>query len=172
MNYSVNSEGPTVPEGNTIKSFEHDGITLDTSGYDTTAHSGRHTYYAVYRHGRPTDLVREQPSGKLISIIDTMRERERDKRAKWQESVFKRTGENAEDFMRLTFEEVQTILSNGLKEFGRAKRPTAKRKSYSAETKRQVVEARESGSSWKAIENLYGVPAGTARRWVEAAEEV
>ena len=163
-----------------MRSFEDDGIQLTNSGYDTRLYSrgdatagniSRHKYYAVYREGeeKPTDLVREQPSGKYISIPDTISERKRDKKAGWQFSVFKWSEDTDKDWVEHTFEEVQTMLSGGLKDFKRGKRP-AKRKSYDADTKRKVIEKRETGSSWKAIENQYGVPAGTARRWVEGAD--
>ena len=159
-----------------MKSFKEDGVQLDTSGYNPQRRRNpisRHRYYTVYREGddKPADLVREQASGKHISIIDTMRERAHSKKAGWQESAFKPTDETDANWSELPFEEVQNILKSGLKGFGRAKRATSKRKSYGADTKRKVIEARESGSSWKAIENLYGVPAGTARRWVEGADE-
>ena len=167
MNTSVNTEGASA-----LDTFTE----LDNSGYDTNTHPretwagkrvSRHRYYAVFREGdtNPSDLVRVQPSGKLISIIDTMRERERDKRAKWQESVFRLSEESDADWVELTFEEVQSVLLSGLRDFRRAKRDS-RRKSYTVETKRLVREARKSGSSWAAIERQYDVPVGTARRWV------
>ena len=164
-------------------SFERDGFQLTNSGYDTRLNSrgdatagnpiSRHKYYAVYREGeeKPTDLVREQPSGKYISIPDTIAERKRDKRAGWQFSAFKWSEDTDKDWVEHTFEEVQTMLSGGLKDFQRGKRTVSKRKSYDADKKRQVIEKRKTGSSWTAIKNHYGVPIATAQRWVEAAEE-
>ena len=60
------------------------------NGYDTNTYSrgdakagkpiSRMRYFVVYKDGadKPSDLVREQPSGKLISIIDTVKERQID----------------------------------------------------------------------------------------------
>ena len=160
-----------------MKSFEHDGVTLNMSGYDTVLNSrgnatagkpiSRHKYYAVYRDGdaNPTDLVREQPSGKLISIIDTKRERAHSKKAGWQVSAFKYSEEQDHNFVELTFEEVQDILKGGIKGFGRAKRATTKRRSYTADQKRVVLEALATGSTPAAVERLYGIPAATAKSW-------
>ena len=174
MNTSINFEGLTAPVtqpeptgGDLDYSFERDGVQLDMSGYDIAKQT---SYYAVFKAGdtKPSDIVRIQPSGKVISIIDTLKERGRNRKAGWQSSVFKRSEETDTEWVGLTEAEVQEVFSSNFKDYRRAKKD-ASRRAYSADTKRLVREARESGSSWSAIANQYGVPVGTARRWVEEA---
>jgi hypothetical protein len=121
-------------------------------------------YFAVYKDGadKPSDLVREQPSGKYISIIDTMQARARSGNARWQETIFKPTDETEKDWVELSAHEVQEVLSAGLKDFSRAKKT---RRSH-AQTKRLVVEARQAGESWAVIAKRYGVDPSVAKQWL------
>ena len=131
----------------------------DVSGYFPATR-----YFAVYKDGadKPSDLVREQPSGRLISIIDTMQARARSGNARWQETIFKLTDDTEKDWVELTPHEVQEALSSGLKDYSRSKKT---RRSH-AQTKRLVVEARKAGDSWAVIADRYGVDPSVAKHWL------
>jgi len=121
-------------------------------------------YFAVYKDGadKPSDLIRELPSGKRISIIDTMQARARSKSANWQETIFKLTDETEKDWVELSAHEVQEALSSGLKSYSRAK----KTRRSNAQTKRLVIEARTAGDSWAVIADRYGVDPSVAKHWL------
>tara|TARA_Y100000385_G_scaffold282270_1_gene336425 strand:- start:611 stop:1030 length:420 start_codon:yes stop_codon:yes gene_type:complete len=121
-------------------------------------------YFAVFKDGadKPSDLVKEQPSGKLISLIDTMNARAKSKSAGWQHSVFTWSEDTDVDWVELSAHEVQEALASGLKDYSRAKKT---RRSH-AQTKRLVIEARQAGDSWAMITKLYGVDPSVAKTWL------
>lgn len=148
-----------------MKAFEHDGFQLDTgSGYDRKKHPRTMTYWIVVKDSVLVDLVRENPLGTSISLIDSIAEKDRTGRAKQVPSVYwPRRFQDGLEFVAITAEQLQNILSSArqMSTF----RKVAEPKKYSDELKRQVIEARASGQSWGAISRLYDVPRSTAQRF-------
>lgn len=133
------------------------------------------TYWIVVKDGVPVDLVRENPSGKTnVSIIDSMKEKKRTGRPKHIPSAYwPRRIEAGLRFVEITDMQLHNILGRPeeMAKFRRARLPSKRRSKHSAETKRRVIEARESGSTWGAITKRYGVTKSTARYWCQGVRK-
>ena len=134
------------------------------------------TYWIVVKDGTPVDLVRENPSGKTnVSIIDSMKEKERTGRPRHVPSAYwPRRIEAGLRFVEITDMQLHNVLGRPeeMAKFRRARLPSKRKAKHSEETKRRVIEARiEAGDSWAAISKRYGVTKSTARYWCQGVRK-
>lgn len=152
-----------------------DGIKLDTSGYSKAEPV---SYWLVARNGKPRDLVREE-GNKAISVLETRlnndsvgKQKKGDtfKRRHFVASEFFPRNDEKYDYFALSHEQFVELSSEDLIRFRpKSEAAAVHGKRHSGNTKRIVLERRETGDSYGHIASVTGVSKKTVIRWCQAA---